>query len=217
MSYYLPQCRVLHANNREAIDPWFPLYFILPDRPVSDRISPCSSSSSSSSWHVLSAWASGVPSHTRSLPVSLHLDGPCQLCSAGDTLSRPSAATHDDPRPTHARTPSTAHTLLALPLPTAYFQPGMQSRQLRATGTIFLRTLTAKFEILPENSVPVIRWSNYRRLQLSLFFFYFVNTGFVDFFHHQFWDLKLESCTWSLRRGFSQWINLLSLAFIWRI
>lgn len=33
----------------------------------------------------------------------------------------------------------------------------MQSRQLRATGTIFLRTLTAKFEILPENSVPVIR------------------------------------------------------------
>ena len=123
--FYLPQCRVLHANNREAIDPWFPLYSILPDR------APCLRSYLSPlfffffvfflSWHVLLLFSwpgpGGVPSHTRlSAPVSLHLDGPCQLCSAGDTLSRPSAATHDDPRPTHARTPSTAHTLLVLPL-----------------------------------------------------------------------------------------------------
>lgn len=134
VSFYLPQCRVLHANNREAIDPWFPLYSILPDRApcLRSRISlspspSCSSSSSSSSrgtFSLVGPGPGGVPSHTRSLPPSAYILTVRASCVPQETRSLGPLQRH-----------TTTHVLLMLalhpprtrssfcPLPTAYFPP----------------------------------------------------------------------------------------------
>lgn len=88
---------------------------------------------------------------------SLHLDGSCQLGTAGDTLSRPSAATHDDPRPTHARILSAAHSRLVLPLPTTYSQPGLLLWLLGPPGQSFHLTFDRQFRKFAEKFSPLRR------------------------------------------------------------
>lgn len=105
--------------------------------------------SSASLLHFRRSWASsGYRGVHVSLPTAYILTVRASCASAGDTLSRPSAATHHrDPRPTHAR-----HSLLAtrahpLPLPATYVEPGMKPDRLGpwepATFPIFLANRNA--------------------------------------------------------------------------